>query len=111
MGTVKPRIEAVKLFGEDHHVPVVGLRDEGDPFHATEVLRLCQGDADSVSRVGAVGDEVLPIHVCHAWILDAELFVGRKRAVPGRSQKWLRIGREVEAVGAARQADDGPSCA
>ena len=47
--------------------------------------------------------------MCHARILDAELFVGRKRAVPGRSQKGLRIGGEVESVGAARQTNDGPS--
>ena len=75
----------------------------------TEVLRLCQGDPHAISRVGAVGDEVLPVHVCHARILDAELFVGRKRAVPGGSQKGLRISGEVESVGAACQTNDGPS--
>jgi len=32
MGTVKPGIEAAKLFGEDHHIPMVRLRDERDPF-------------------------------------------------------------------------------
>ena len=108
MGPVKPGIESVELLGKDHHVAVVRLRDQGDPFHLTEILRLCQRDPHAISRVGAVGDEVLPVEVCHARILDAELFVRRKRAVPGGRQKGLRIGGEVESVGAARQADDGP---
>ena len=47
--------------------------------------------------------------MCHPWILDAELFVGRKRNVPGGSQKGLRMSGEVESVRAARQPNDGPS--
>ena len=101
MGTVKPGIEAAKLFGEDHHIPMVRLRDERDPFDLIEVPRLGEGDPDSISRVSAVGDDVLPFQPGHAWILDAELFIGRKRAVPRRSQKGLWIGGEVDSVGAA----------
>ena len=87
MGPVQPGIEAVELLGEDHDIPIVRLGDEGDPFHLTEVLRLCQGDPHAISRVGAVGDEVLPVHACHAWILDAELFVGRKGAVAAQESE------------------------
>jgi hypothetical protein len=106
MGPVKPRIETVKLLGKDHYIPVVRLRNEGDPLHVTEVLRRCQRDPHAISRVGAVSDEVLPVDVCHAWILDAELFVRRKRAVPSGGQKGLRMSGEVESVVAARQTND-----
>src|SRR3989449_4272277 len=109
MGTVKPGIESIKLLGKDHHIPIIRLRDEGDPFHLTEVLRLGQGDPYSISRVGAVGDDVLPFQSGHAWILHAELFIGGKRAIPRRNQKGLWIGGEVESVGTACQTNDGPS--
>ena len=45
----------------------------------------------------------------HAWVFDAELFIGGKRAVPLGNQKGLWIGREVESVGTACQTDDGSS--
>ena len=51
-----------------------------------------------------------PSIVVTARVLDAELLIGRKRAVT-RSQKGLRIGDESESVGTARQADDRSSCA
>src|SRR5260370_32682570 len=98
MGTVKPGIESIKLLGKDHHIPIIRLRDEGDPFHLTEVLRLRQGDPYSISRVGAVGDDVLPFQSGHAWILHAELFIGGKRAVTRRNQKGLWIGGEGGTV-------------
>src|SRR5258708_12910162 len=91
MGTVKPGIKSIKLLGKDHHIPIIRLRDEGDPFHLTEVLRLGQGDPYSISRVGAVGDDVLPFQSRHAWVLHAELLIRAKRAVPRRNQKGLRI--------------------
>src|SRR5437762_7499644 len=109
MGTVKPGIESVKLLGKDHYVPVIRLRNERDLFHLSEVLRLGQGDPHSISRVGAVGDDVLPFQPSHAWILHAELFVGGKRAVPRRSQKGLRTGGEVKSVGTTCQTNDGPA--
>src|SRR6266542_4891284 len=109
MGTVKPGIESIELLGKDHYIPIIRLRDEGDPFHLTEILRLRQSDPHSVSRVGAVGDDVLPFQPGHAWILHAELFIGGKRAVPRRNHKGLRIGGEVESVRTARQTNDGPS--
>src|ERR1035438_3461945 len=59
MRTVKSGIESIKLLGKDHHIPIIRLRDEGDPFHLTEILRLGQGDPHSISRVSAVGDDVL----------------------------------------------------
>src|SRR5438094_5574499 len=111
MGTVKPGVESTKLLGKDHHIPMIRLRDEGDPFHPTEVLRLGQSDPHSTSRVGAVGDDVLPFQPGHAWILHAELFIGGKRAVPRRSQKGLWIGGEVKSVGTTCQTNDGPACA
>src|SRR5260370_2919161 len=109
MGTVKPGIESIKLLGKDHHIPIIRLRDEGDPFHLTEVLRLGQGDPYSISRVGAVGDDVLPFQSRHAWVLHAELLIGGKRAVPRRNQKGLWIGGEVEFVGTSGQTKYGPT--
>src|ERR1035438_9822782 len=98
MGTVKPGIEPIELLGKDHYIPIVRFRDERDPFHPTEVPGLRQSDPDSVSRVSAVGDEVLSFQPGYAWILDAELFIGCKRAVPRRSQKGLRIGGVVPGL-------------
>src|ERR1022692_5149882 len=109
MRTVKSGIESIKLLGKDHHIAIIRLRDEGNPFHLTEVLRLGQGDPHSMSRVGAVGDDVLPLEPGHAWILHAELFVGGKRAVLRWNQKGLWIGGEMESVGTACQTNDGPS--
>src|SRR6202158_594512 len=109
MRTVKPGIKSIKLLGKDHHIPIIRLRDEGDPFHLTEVLRLGQGDPHSISRVGAVGDDVLPLQPGHAWVLHAELFIGGTRAVLRRNQKGLWIGGEAESVGTACQTNDGPS--
>src|SRR5260370_38471303 len=87
------------------------VRDEVDPFHLTEVLRLGQGDPYSISRVGAVGDDVLPFKSGHAWILHAELFIGGKRAVPRRNQKGLGIGGEGEVsrvAGVTQGGTPGP---
>src|SRR6266568_1882997 len=109
MGTVKPGIESVKLLGKDHYVPVIRLRNERDLFHLSEVLRLGQGDPHSISRVGAVGDDVLLFQPGHAWVLHAELFIGGKRAVLRRNQKGLWIGGKVESVWTACQPNDGPS--
>src|SRR5260370_4988635 len=109
MGTVKPGIASIKLRGKDHHIPITRLRDEGDPFHLTEVPRLRQGDPYSISRVGAVGDDVLPFQSGHAWILHAELFIGGKRAVTRRNQKGLWIGGGGESARAACQNKVGPS--
>src|SRR5260370_6044696 len=109
MGTVKPGIESIKLLGKNHHIPTIRLRDEGDPFHLTEVHRLGQGNPYSISRVGAVGDDVLPFQSGHAWILHAELFIGGKRAVPRRNQKGLWIGGGRESVGTSCPTKDGPS--
>ena len=99
MRTVKPGIEPIKLLGKDHHIPIIRLSNEGNSFHLTEVLRLGQGDPHSISRVCAVGDDVLPIHQGHARVLHAELFIGGERAVPVGSQKRLWIGGEAESVG------------
>src|SRR5260370_33614972 len=109
MGTVKPGIESIKLLGKDHHIPIIRLRDEGYHYNLTEVLRLRQGDPYSISRVGAVDDDVLPFQSGHAWILHAELFIGGKRAVTRRNQKGLWIGGEVESVGTACQTNHGPA--
>src|SRR5258708_14020070 len=109
MGTVKPGIESIKLLGKDHHIPIIRLRDEGDPFHLTEVLRLGQGDPYSISRVGAVGDDVLPFQSRHAWVLHAELLIGGKRAVPRRNQKGLWIGGGGESGGTACPTNKGPA--
>src|SRR5712692_5320030 len=109
MRTVKPGIKSIKLLGKDHHITIIRLCDERNSFHLTEVLRLGQGDPDSISRIGAVGDDVLPFQPSHAWVLHAKLFIGGKRAVPVRNQKGLWIGRAVESVGTACQTNDGPS--
>src|SRR5690349_21768900 len=101
MRTVKPGIEAVKFLGEDYYVPIVCFRDQGDAFHMTEILRLGQGDLDSISRVDAIRDEVFALHAGDSWIFDAELFL------PG-NQEGRRIGGEMESVAAACQPNDGP---
>src|ERR1700680_5323458 len=107
MRTVKPGIKPIKLLGKDHHIPTIRLRDYGNSFHLTEVLRLGQGDPHSISRVGAVGDDVLPFQPGHAWVLHAELFIGGKRAVLRRNQKGLWIGGKAESVGTACRTNDG----
>src|SRR5271157_2829140 len=109
MRTVQPGIESVKLLRKDDHIPIVRLRNQGDLFYLTEVLRLGEGDAYAISRVGAIGDDVLPLQWGHAWVLHAKLFIGGKRTVPRRNQKGLWIGGEVESVGTACQTNDGPS--
>ena len=109
MRPVKPGIQPIKLLGKDHHVPIIRLGDEGNPFHLTEVLRLGQGDPNSISRVRAIGDEVLSVQQGHAWILNAELFIGSERAVSPGNEKGLWISREAETIRTACQADDGPS--
>src|ERR1022692_2377369 len=101
MRTVKASIKSIKLLGKDHHVPIIRLCDEGNPFHLTEVLRLGQGDPHSISRVCTVGDDVLPVQQRYAWVLHAELFISSERAVPVRSQKRLWICGEVESIGTA----------
>src|ERR1700746_252530 len=107
MGTVKPGIEPIKLLGKNYHIAIIRLSDYGDSFHLTEVLRLGQGDPNSISRVSAVGDDVFPFQQGHAWVLHSEFFIGGKRAAPVRSQKRLWIGSEAESVGTACQTNDG----
>src|SRR3974377_2520270 len=107
MGTVQPGIEAVELLGKNHDVAIVRLRDERKPLHFSEVRGLGEGHPDSTSRVGAVGDDVLPFQQGHAWILDAELFIDRKRPAPSGGQEWLRIGGKVEYSRASRQTKRG----
>src|ERR1035438_1245963 len=101
MRTVKPGIKPIKLLGKDHYIPIVRLRNQGNSFHPTEVLRLGQGDPHSISRVCAVGDDVLPVQQRYAWVLHSELFISSERAVPVRSQKRLWICGEVESIGTA----------
>jgi len=63
------------------------------------VLRLGQGDPHSISRVGAVGDDVLPLQPGHAWVSTPNSSQAEKRAVLRRNQKGLWIGGEAESVG------------
>src|SRR5712692_9803826 len=109
MGTVKSGIESIKLLGKDHHIPIIRLRDEGDPFHLTEVLRLGQGDPHSISRVGAVGDDVLPCQPGHAWVLHAERYIDGKMPVPLMNQKGLWISGEAESLRTTCHTNEGPS--
>src|SRR5688572_18122652 len=98
MRAVKPSVEPVKLLGEDDHISVVRLRDQGNSFHVTEILRLRQGDPHSISRVGAVSDEVLPFQLGDAGVFNPELFIRRKGSVPLGNQKGLWIGLEMESI-------------
>ena len=59
MRPVKPRIKPIELLGKNHHIPVVGLCDKGDSFYLNEVLRCGESDPHTISRVGAVCDEIL----------------------------------------------------
>src|SRR5690349_4201441 len=109
MRPVKPGIETVKLFGEDDHVAMICLSDERDFFHTIEVLSFGERDPDSISRVGAVGDDVLSVQWSHARVLHAKLLIFGKRTVALGGQKGLRIGGEAESVGASCQSYDGSS--
>src|SRR6266478_4248913 len=109
MGTVQPGIESIKLLGKDHHITVVRLRDERDPFHLTEVLSFCQGDPHTISRVSAVGNDVLPFYLRYARILHPKLLIGCEWAVLLGNQKGFRIDGKVEAVVTACQTNDGPA--
>src|SRR5205085_5212503 len=111
MRTVQPGIESIKLFGKDDHIPIICLSNQGYPFHLTEVLGLGQSDSHSIARVGAVGDDVFPFQPGHAWIFNAELFIGGKWAVRRRSQERLWISAEVESVPTAGQTKDRPASA
>src|SRR5260221_4499252 len=106
MRTVQPGIESIKLFGKDHHIPIICLGNEGYSFHLTEVLRFGQGDSHSIARVSAVGDDVFPFQPGHARVFNAELFVGGKWAVRRGSEKGLGIDGEVESVATAGQTKD-----
>jgi len=44
MRAVKAGIKPVKLLGKNHHIPIIRLRNQGNSFHPTEVLRLGRGD-------------------------------------------------------------------
>src|ERR1022692_3063296 len=99
MRTVKSGVESIKLLGKDHHIPIIRLRDEGDPFHPTEGLRLGQGDPHSISRVCAVGDDVLSLHQGDARVLHAKLFIGSERAVRAGVRKGCRSAVEGDPLG------------
>src|ERR1051326_6940083 len=99
MRTVKPGVESAEFFWENHYIPVVCLGNERDLLHMTKVFRLRQRDLDPVWRVDTICDEVLALHAGYARIFDAEL------AGPG-NQKKRRIGRKVESIAAAREADN-----
>jgi len=109
MGTIEARIEAVELFGKDHHIPIIRFGDEGDSLHLTKVLRLGQCDSDSIARVGAVGDDVPSVEGSHARILDTELLILGKRTFLRRSQKGLGVGDEPITVVTSRQPDNRPA--
>src|SRR6516225_8820479 len=109
MRPVKPSIEPLELFGKDHYIPTVGLCDEGNSIHVNEIPRSRQGDSHTITRVGAVGDDVLPLHLRHAWVLYPEFLIGGKESVSRRCQKRLWGGRKVESVGTACQSNDRSS--
>jgi hypothetical protein len=109
MRTVKSGIKAIKFLGKDYDIPIVRLCDKRNPFYPTEVLRLGQGNPHSISRVCAIGNDVLPVDPGHAWVFHAELFISSERSVPVGSQKGPWISGEAEPVGTACQANDGPS--
>src|SRR5438045_8145781 len=109
MGTVKSGIKAIKFVGKDYNVAIIRLRDKRNPFYQTEVLRLGQANPHSISRVCAIGNDVLPVDPGHSWVFHAELFIGSESSVPVGSQKGPWIGGEAEPVGTRCQANDGPS--
>src|SRR5436309_15228460 len=99
MGTVKSGIKAIKFVGKDYNVPIIRLCDKRNPFYPTEVLRLGQGNPHSISRVCAIGNDVLAVDPGHAWVFHAELFISSERSVPVGSQKGPWIGGEAESSG------------
>jgi hypothetical protein len=109
MRTVKSGIKAIKFLGKDYDIPIVSLCDKRNPFYPTEVLRLGQGNPHSISRVCAIGNDVLPIDPGHSWVFNSELFIGSERSVPVGSQKGPWIGDEAEPIRTTCQANDGPS--
>src|SRR3974390_1734563 len=111
MRPVKPGIEPIELFGKNHQIPTIGLRNEGNPIHMNKIPRSRQRDPHTITGVGAVSDEVLTFHLGHTWILYAELFIGGKGTASLGNQKRLGMGREIESVRTACQANDGSSSA
>src|SRR5437660_10930004 len=107
MRTVQPRIESIKLFGKDDHIPIICLSNEGYPFHLAKVVGFGQSDPHSIARVGVVGEDVFPFQPRHAWIFNAELFVACKWAVRGRSEKTLWIDDGVVCFVTAGHTDVG----
>ena len=61
MWTIEPGIKPVKLLGKDDDIPIIGFSNERDSFHLTKILRLGQSDPHPISRVSAVGDDVLSL--------------------------------------------------
>src|SRR5436309_1196807 len=98
MRAVQTRIQPSKLFRKKYHVPIVRLGDQRNSFDAHEVASFCQGDAHSVSRVGAVGNQVLTIQISDARVFDTELFVLGKGAALSWLQERLRIGGEMKSI-------------
>src|SRR5258708_38094222 len=107
MRPVQAGIESIKLLGKDHRVPIIRLGDERYPFHRTEVFRFGQGDPHSMARVSAVGNDVFSFQPGHAWVFNAELFIGGKWTVRCRREKGLGIGGKVESIATAGQTKNG----
>src|SRR5437870_11630494 len=109
MRTIKSGVEPIKFLRKNYDIPIIRLCDKRDLFYPTEVLRLGQGNPHSISRVCAIGNDVLPVDPGHAWVFHAELFISSERSVLVGSQKGRWIGGEAESVGTACQANDGPA--
>src|SRR5437870_3625998 len=83
-GTVKVGIGALKLFGEDHHIPMVRLRDKRDPFGLIEIPRLGKGDPDPILQASDTTSAPLAIRSCPASAINlphtfCTLFINRLR--------------------------------
>src|ERR1044072_1422996 len=72
-----------------------------------EIPRPGEGDPHAVARVSAIRDDEFSLEQRHARVFYTKFLISGKGALRRRPQKWFRIRREVKAVGAARQADDG----
>src|SRR6266567_4003046 len=109
MRTVQAGVESAKFLGKNHHVPIIRFGNERHPFHLRKVSSFGQRDSHSISRVGAIGDEVLIAERRHTRILHAELFIGRERSVWLGNQEWLGVYGKAKSVVTARQPDNRSS--
>jgi len=107
MRSVKSGVTAIKLGRKDDDVTMIGLCNEGKPFHRSEIIGFGQTNPYAVARVGTVRDEVGVFHEADARVLNTKFLIGGKRLLCRRRHERLRVNSKLIAIIAFRQTDDG----